>query len=255
MRHLQKKHLINEQIGTIVRHYPINGATREENMKKAFFPVTLAVLLLISIVMAGCGLSSAVKGGAIGAGAGGVIGGVIGKQTGHTAAGAIIGAAIGGTAGTVIGRQMDKQAEEMKKDLEGAKVERIGEGIKLTFDSGILFKTNSADLQPQAKANIEKLANILNKYPDTIILIEGHTDSDGSDAYNQKLSERRAEAVTAYTRSLDVAGSRMKTVGYGETQPVASNDTAEGKQANRRVEIAIMANEKMKKAAKEGKEL
>ena len=224
-------------------------------MKNAFSHVTVFAFLFLPLVMTGCGMSNAVKGGAIGAGAGGVIGGVIGKQTGHTAAGAIIGAAVGGAAGTIIGRQMDKQAAEMKNDLEGAKIERIGEGIKLTFDSGILFRTNSAQLQPQAKTNIEKLAQILKKYPDTEILIEGHTDSDGSDAYNQKLSERRAEAVAVYARSLGVAGSRMKTIGYGETQPVASNDTPEGKQANRRVEIAVMANEKMKKAAREGKEL
>lgn len=222
--------------------------------KKAVLGVNVLVLF-VSFVVSGCGASSAVKGGAIGAGAGGVIGGVIGKQTGHTAAGAIIGAAVGGTAGAIIGRQMDRQAEEMKSDLEGAKIERIGEGIKITFDSGILFKTNSAELQPQAKANIEHLANILKKYPDSDILVEGHTDSDGDDAYNQKLSERRAKAVAAYARSIGVAGSRMKTFGYGETQPVASNDTAEGKQVNRRVEIAVMANEKMKKAAKEGKEM
>lgn len=222
--------------------------------KKAVLGVNVLVLF-VSLVVSGCGASNALKGGTIGAGAGGVIGGVIGKQTGHTAAGAIIGAAVGGTAGAIIGRQMDKQAEEMKSDLEGAKIERIGEGIKITFDSGILFKTNSAELQPQAKANIEHLANILKKYPDSDILVEGHTDSDGDDAYNQKLSERRAKAVAAYARSIGVAGSRMKTVGYGETQPVASNDTAEGKQVNRRVEIAIMANEKMKKAAREGKEL
>jgi outer membrane protein OmpA-like peptidoglycan-associated protein len=227
----------------------------EAHMKKETFWGVNVLVLFVSLIVSGCGASNALKGGAIGAGAGGVIGGVIGKQTGHTAAGAIIGAAIGGTAGTIIGRQMDKQAEEMKSDVEGAKVERIGEGIKITFDSGILFKTNSAELQPQAKTNIEKLARILTKYPDTDILIEGHTDSDGAEAYNQKLSERRAEAVAAYARSIGVARSRMKTVGYGETQPVASNDTAEGKQANRRVEIAVMANEKMKKAAKDGKEL
>lgn len=211
--------------------------------------LTAAGLMVIS----GCGTSRTVKGGAIGAGAGGLIGGVIGKQTGNTAAGAIIGAAVGGTAGALIGRQMDQQAAEMQSQVDGAQIERIGEGIKITFESGILFQTNSSVLQTEARKNVGKLAEILNKYPDTNILIEGHTDSDGTEVYNQKLSERRAEAVADYAQSIGVSSARFKTVGYGETQPVASNETAEGKQANRRVEIAVIANEKMIKAAQEGK--
>ena len=137
----------------------------------------------------GCGTSKAFRGGAIGAAAGGIIGGIIGKQSGHTATGAIIGAAIGGTAGALIGNYMDKQAEEMQQDLKGAKVERVGEGIKITFDSGILFEVNKSDLQTPAKSNIENLAKILNKYDDTNILIEGHTDSTGTLEHNQLLSE------------------------------------------------------------------
>lgn len=191
------------------------------------------------------------KGAVIGGTAGGVIGGVIGKQAGNTAVGAILGAAVGGATGAVIGHYMDEQAREMEKDLEGVKVERIGEGIKLTFESGILFDVDKSDLRPVAQENLTKLATILNKYPDTNILIEGHTDWDGTDAYNQTLSERRAGSVSFFLAKQSVESSRMSTIGYGESQPVADNATAAGKQANRRVEVAIMANEKLKKAAEE----
>jgi outer membrane protein OmpA-like peptidoglycan-associated protein len=212
----------------------------------------IIVLLCMSIVMMGCGTSKALQGGAIGAAGGGLIGAVIGKQLGNTAAGAIIGAAVGGTAGALIGHNMDKQAEEMKKDLSDAKIERVGEGIKITFNSGILFAVNKSELQATAKTNIESLAKILNKYPDTNVIIEGDTDSDGSEESNQKLSERRAQAVADYTRAVGVDAARISTVGKGETNPVASNDTPEGKAQNRRVEIAIFANEKMKDAAENG---
>ncbi|MGE5432059.1 MAG: OmpA family protein [Syntrophomonadaceae bacterium] len=212
----------------------------------------LALLIIASFLSAGCGASNTVKGGGIGAAAGGVIGGVIGSKTGSTAVGAIIGAAVGGAAGALIGNYMDRQAEEMRKDLEGARVERVGEGIKITFPSGILFATNKSDLQSAARDNIDQLAKVLKKYADTNILIEGHTDSDGTDAYNQTLSEKRASSVSTYVKELGVQGSRITTKGYGESQPVASNDTPEGKQANRRVEIAIFANDKLKKAAEKG---
>jgi len=213
---------------------------------------TVIVILCVSIALMGCQASNTVKGGAIGATAGGILGGIIGKQAGNTAVGAIIGAAIGGTAGALIGNYMDRQAAEMKKDLQNAKIERVGEGIKITFDSGILFETNKSDLQPQAKENIGKLAVILNKYPDTNILVEGHTDSTGSTEYNQLLSERRSAAVATYTEGLGVATNRFTTIGFGETQPIASNSTAEGRQQNRRVEIAIFANDKLKDAATSG---
>ena len=214
--------------------------------------VFITILLCLSIVMMGCGTSKAVQGGAIGAGAGALVGAVIGKIAGNTAAGAIVGAAVGGTAGALIGHNMDKQAAEMKKDLSGAKVERVGEGIKITFASGILFKTGSSELSPSAKENIASLAKILNKYEDTNIIIEGDTDSEGSIEFNQKLSERRARAVADYTKSLGVVGTRISTMGRGETNPVASNETVEGRAQNRRVEVAIFANEKMKKAAENG---
>ena len=215
--------------------------------------VVIAVALCASItLMMGCGASNALKGGGIGAGAGGVAGGVIGHQLGNTAIGAIIGAAVGGTTGALIGRHMDRQAEEMRQDVKNAKIERVGEGIKITFDSGILFETDSSQLQPVARANIESLAKILNKYADTNILIEGDTDNTGTGEYNQRLSERRAQAVADYQKGLGVAGSRISTIGLGESNPIASNDSDYGREQNRRVEVAIFANDKLKKAAENG---
>lgn len=197
-------------------------------------------------------MSKTARGGIIGAGAGAVLGGVIGRITGNTAAGAIIGAAVGGSTGAVIGRRMDKQADELRRDMENAKIERVGEGIKITFNSGILFATNSAELQPASKTDIENLAATLKKYGDTNVLIQGHTDNSGSDAINQPLSERRAQSVSDYISSLGVETSRLTAQGFGSSQAVADNATAAGKQANRRVEVAIFANEKLKKAAERG---
>jgi outer membrane protein OmpA-like peptidoglycan-associated protein len=208
----------------------------------------LSAALLLTTSM-GCGVSNKVKGGAIGAGAGATAGGVIGHAAGNTALGAIIGAAVGGTAGVIIGNHMDKQAAEMRRDLANARIERIGEGIKITFDSGILFETNSSNLQSVARGNIESLVKILNKYPESNILIEGDTDNTGTNEYNQKLSERRAQAVADYQTSLGITGARISTVGLGERNPIASNDTDYGRQQNRRVEVAIFANDKLKKAA------
>jgi outer membrane protein OmpA-like peptidoglycan-associated protein len=215
--------------------------------------VVSGVVLAVSMALAmGCGTSRTVKGGAIGAGAGGVLGGVIGNQAGNTAAGAIIGAAVGGTTGALIGRHMDQQAEEMQRDLQNARIERIGEGIKITFDSGILFDFNSSDLRSLARSNIDDLVVILNKYPDTNILVEGDTDNTGSDSYNQGLSERRAQSVANRLLGGAVSGSRISTVGLGESNPVATNETEAGRQLNRRVEIAIFANDKLKDAVARG---
>jgi outer membrane protein OmpA-like peptidoglycan-associated protein len=220
-------------------------------MKKVVIMLLSAALLFTMVL--GCAWSNKAKGGAIGAGAGGVAGAVIGKQLGNTALGAIIGAAVGGTAGVVIGNEMDKRAEEMKRDMQGAKIERVGEGIKITFDSGLLFDVNKSDLRPQAKTNLESLAKILNKYDDTNILVEGDTDNSGTEEYNQQLSERRAQSVANYLMGLGVTGARISTVGLGELNPIASNDSVEGRQQNRRVEVAIFANDKLKKAAEQGK--
>ncbi|WP_231717521.1 OmpA family protein [Hymenobacter sp. DG25A] len=202
------------------------------------------------------GMSKTAKGGLIGAGAGAAAGAVLGRVIGGksgTAAGAIIGATVGGATGAIIGRKMDKQAEELQRDMQNAKVERVGEGIKITFDSGILFDTNKSDLRAASMTEIQKMAATLKKYPDTNVIVEGHTDNSGSDAINQPLSERRAQAVANYTIAQGIDAARVTSKGYGSTQPVADNTTVEGKQANRRVEIAIFANEKMKKAAEEGR--
>jgi outer membrane protein OmpA-like peptidoglycan-associated protein len=215
----------------------------------------IIIFVLLTVMVAGvhesCGMSRTMKGTGIGAAAGGVVGGIIGKQTGNTAVGAIIGAAVGGAAGAYIGNYMDKQAEEMQADLQGAKVERVGEGIKITFDSGILYDVNKATLRPEAKTNLDKMAVILNKYPDTNILIEGHTDATGTDEHNLELSRNRASSVSNYLAGLGVDPSRFTAMGYGESQPIATNDTDAGRQQNRRVELAIMANDKLKKAAEQ----
>jgi outer membrane protein OmpA-like peptidoglycan-associated protein len=210
--------------------------------------------LALSLVVwsAGCASwSKTAKGAAIGAAGGAVVGGVVGKIAGNTLLGAIAGAAVGGAAGAYIGRQMDKQAEEMRRDLEGARVDRIGEGIKITFESGLLFDINKYDLRPESRDNIVKLAAILNKYPDTNILIEGHTDSTGTREINQPLSENRAKAVAAFLAQQNVQSNRFTIMGYGPDQPIAPNDTLEGRQQNRRVDLAIMANDKLKRIAKD----
>ncbi len=218
---------------------------------KSLLLKTLAIVLSVSL-LCGCGASRTVKGGAIGAAAGGVVGGLIGSGSHHTAEGAIIGAVVGGTAGALIGHYMDKQAKEIQRDLKGARVERVGEGIKITFDSGILFDVNSYALKPASKTNLSNLSKVLNKYADTNILVEGHTDNTGGSDLNQKLSDNRAGSVANYLKMQNVLGSRITTMGYGETQPVADNGTVEGRQQNRRVEVAIYANEKLKKAANRG---
>jgi outer membrane protein OmpA-like peptidoglycan-associated protein len=210
------------------------------------------VFLMILAVSYSCNSTKTLRGGAIGAGAGGILGGIIGSKSDNTATGAIIGAAVGGTTGALIGKYMDKQAEELRRDLDGAKVERIGEGIKITFDSGILFGFDSSELTSASKVNISELAKTLKKYEDTEILIEGHTDSQGTEEYNQELSERRAASVSIQLKNLEVSGSRISEVGYGEMQPVADNSTKEGRSQNRRVEVAIYANNKLKKAAEKG---
>ncbi|CAN0289988.1 unnamed protein product [Chrysoparadoxa australica] len=147
---------------------------------------------------------------------------------------------------------MDRQSTELEEDLEGAKVERIGEGIKITFDSGILFDVNSYQLKDASRENIAELSEILQKYEDTNIMFSGFTDNTGSEEYNQKLSEDRAKAVAEYAAFTGVDAERMTITGYGESDPVADNSTAAGRQQNRRVEIGIWANEKLKEAAEKG---
>jgi outer membrane protein OmpA-like peptidoglycan-associated protein len=212
---------------------------------------TYALLaLFIGTAMLGCGWSRTKKGAAIGAAAGGVAGAVIGNQAGNTAVGAIIGAAVGGAAGAWIGHYMDNQAEEIERDLQGAKVERIGEGIKITFESGLLFDVDRAVLNSSSKHQLSNLAQILNKYEDTDILLEGHTDATGTQEHNLGLSRQRAESVANYLERERVRATRFTIMAYGEDQPIATNDTFSGRQENRRVEVAIYANDTLKKAAK-----
>ncbi|HEU4365258.1 MAG TPA: OmpA family protein [Candidatus Krumholzibacteria bacterium] len=208
--------------------------------------------LVLAMAVSGCSSMSRTQKGAVGgAAAGAAIGGVIGHQSGNTAVGAIIGAAVGGAAGAYIGNYMDKQAAEMERDLEGAKIERIGEGIKITFDSGLLFDVDKSDLKPASRTNLTELAVILNKYPDTNILLEGHTDATGTDEHNRELSIRRANSVSTYLAAQQVMETRFTVMGYGEDQPIASNESADGRAQNRRVEVAIYANDKLKKVAED----
>ncbi len=186
------------------------------------------------------------KGAVIGAAGGGAIGAVIGKSVGNTAMGAIIGATVGGVTGAVIGRKMDKQAEEMKEVLGDAEVRREGEGIVINFKEKVLFGFDQAVLTSAAQNNLDKLTNVLQKYPDTNIEIIGHTDSKGSTSYNKDLSERRSRAVSNYLSDKNIASGRVSTKGMGESDPVASNDTEDGRSLNRRVEFVITANEKIK---------
>lgn len=219
-------------------------------MVKRIF-VGLLILSFLVVTMGCAEWNRTAKGAAIGAGAGGAAGGLIGHAAGNTVAGVLIGAAVGGATGALIGNYMDKQAAEIERDIEGAKVERVGEGIKITFSSGILFDVNEADLKDSSRAELIKLAQILTKYDDTNILLAGHTDSTGSDEYNLGLSRRRAQSVADFLSIHNVNSGRFTVHGYGKSDPVASNDTVDGRAQNRRVEVAIWANEKLKKVAQE----
>jgi outer membrane protein OmpA-like peptidoglycan-associated protein len=211
----------------------------------------LTAIVALAILMSSCkNMNKTQKGAAIGTAGGAAVGAVIGKVAGNTALGAILGATVGGVTGAVIGKKMDKQAEEIKNEVPGAKVERVGEGIVVEFNSQILFGFDKSDLSAEAKTNLNDLVTILNKYPDTNIEIQGHTDNSGTDDYNEKLSERRASAVSSYLRSNGITSGRVTTKGYGESAPKYSNDTDDGRAKNRRVEFLITANEKMKSDAK-----
>lgn len=217
---------------------------------KSFKPI-LGITLVASLLFGCANWSNTGKGAAIGGGAGGAIGGVIGAKSGNTAAGAIIGAAVGGAGGAAIGRYMDKQAKELEA-IEEAEVERVGEGIKLTFESGILFGFDSYELTPASQESVMELARILNDYPETNVMVEGHTDNKGSAEYNKGLSERRANSVANYLKMQGLNGERISTRGMGLEYPIESNDTETGRAKNRRVEIAIWANDELKEKAESG---
>lgn len=212
------------------------------NMRSLTLAGSLAAMTLPGLV--GCAsMSKKERGAVIGAGAGAVAGGLVGRSNGSTAKGAIIGAAVGGAAGAVIGHQMDQQAKEIKQNIPGAVVERVGEGIQVTFASGLLYDFNSDAVKGTAGENLRKLAASLAKYPNTELLIAGHTDSQGDEGYNQRLSERRASSAASYLAGQGVTRARLHTRGLGEMEPVADNDSDAARQRNRRVEVAIYASE------------
>jgi len=203
----------------------------------------LLMLAALAPLATGCAMNKTAKGAIIGAGAGGAAGAVIGHATGSTVRGAIIGAAVGGAAGAIIGHQMDTQAQELAYDLPGATVSRVGEGIAVTFPEGTLFGFDSDQLQPAARDNMRRFAASLQKYPNTRTLIVGHTDSDGSAAYNLDLSDRRALSAASFIAAEGVDRARITTAGRGEAEPIATNATDAGRQQNRRVEVAIYAKD------------
>ncbi|HAV02043.1 MAG TPA: hypothetical protein DCW95_02405 [Chryseobacterium sp.] len=225
-----------------------------------FFNKTNIAALFISgsLVMTSCesvrNANNQQKGTVIGTAAGAVIGGVLGNNIGkgkNAPAGAVLGGIVGGVAGNVIGRNMDKQAKEIKETLPGAEVERVGEGIKVTMKENMVnFAFDSSDLSAAARANLDKLAQVLKNNPDTNINIYGHTDSKGKASYNMGLSERRANAVKSYLISKGISSYRMFAMGMGQDDPIATNSTDEGRAQNRRVEFAITANENMINDAK-----
>jgi len=209
------------------------------------------ILPLLGLLATGCkSMNKTQKGAVIGSAGGAVVGGVVGKVLGNTAMGVIVGATVGGVTGSIIGRKMDKQAEEMKQVLGDAEVKRVEEGIVVEFKDKVLFAFDKSDLNAQARANLDKLANVLKRYPDTNIEIIGHTDDRGSDTYNQGLSERRAGSAATYLRSQGIASTRITTRGMGKSDPKVSNDTDAGRAENRRLEFVITANQKMIDEAK-----
>ena len=215
------------------------------------------ILLSGALILSSCGASNTVKGGGIGTGAGAAVGAGVGSVIGGgkgAAWGAGIGAVLGGTAGAIIGNKMDKQKAELEA-IEGAQVETVNEGeaIKVTFESGILYATNSSTLNAASRSSLDRFATSLQNNPDTDVRIYGHTDSSGSDAINNPLSQRRAESVYNYLLSKGISGNRIESQGFGSSQPIADNTTAAGRSQNRRVEVYILPNAKMIQDAKEGK--
>ena len=219
--------------------------------------VAMATILVMGSMFTSCeavkNTNKTQRGAGIGAVAGAVLGGVLGNNLGkggNGAMGAVLGGVIGGVAGGVIGNKMDKQARQIDAVLPGAEVVRVGEGIKLVLnENAVRFNTNKSTLTATAKANLDKLVPVFAEYPDTDITIYGYTDSTGPADYNLKLSGERAAAVKSYLSSKGVASSRFQVTGLGIADPIASNETVEGRSQNRRVEFAITANAKMKKDA------
>jgi len=218
------------------------------NLRQTMLSTFLATLVAAGAL--GCAsTSNTTKGAAVGVATGAVVGGVIGNQTGSTTRGAIIGAALGGVAGGLIGNQMDQRAKQIEEDVPEAIVERVGEGIHVTFPSGLLFDFDSAVIRSTAAGNLSELARNLGQYDDSNLMIAGHTDAVGSSGYNQDLSDQRAQSAARYLVSHGVS-RHIATVGLGEREPVSSNGSEAGRQANRRVEIAIYASAALQEEAR-----
>jgi outer membrane protein OmpA-like peptidoglycan-associated protein len=225
---------------------------------KKISTILLGSVLVLSTVFTSCeavkNTNKTQRGAAIGAVGGAILGGVLGNNVGkggNGALGAVLGGVIGGVAGGVIGNKMDKQAREIETALPGAQVERVGEGIRLVLgENAVRFDTNKSTLTTAAKANLDKLVPVFNQYPDTNIQIYGYTDSTGTAEYNLKLSDQRAASVRSYLAGKGLSSARFTTTGLGIADPIATNDTPDGRSQNRRVEFAITANEKMVQDAK-----
>jgi outer membrane protein OmpA-like peptidoglycan-associated protein len=234
---------------------------------KQIFGKTAMFIAVAIIICVGCDttkkMNNTQKGAVIGSASGAAIGGVIGNNVGNknnTALGAIIGAVVGGAAGGVIGNKMDKQAEAIKSEIPGAEVTRVGEGINVTFNennpdgskAGVYFATGRYDINSNSKLALDKLIKVFETYPETNILIEGHTDNVGTETDNETLSQNRAIAVGNYLKAANIDPSRLTIKWYGETQPKVDNASDVNRALNRRVEFAVTANDKMKEpAAKE----
>ncbi|HQW02560.1 MAG TPA: OmpA family protein [Saprospiraceae bacterium] len=217
-------------------------------MSKSYL-LSIAVMIGI-IAFPSCNASNQTKGAIIGASAGAAAGAILAKD--NKAVAIILGAAVGGVAGGLIGTYMDEQAEKIQEDLEGATVERVGEGILITFDSGILFDVDSYSLKSETRNNLTKLSETMKKYDETEIRVLGHTDNTGTEKYNAALSKKRAASVNEYLVTKGVVAARLTDIGYGELDPIATNETLEGRELNRRVEIVIVADKKLQRAAKNG---
>jgi len=223
-------------------HFEIALKSKPNTMK--IHQIISISVLTLALVFAGCkNTSKTTQGTVIGAGAGAGIGAIAGKALGNTTKGALIGAVVGGAAGNIIGHQMDQQAEELEQSLKDAEIQRVGEGIAITFDSGLLFGFDSSEIQPDARDNLSQLAASLKKHPDSDIVIVGHTDSRGSEEYNLGLSNRRSAAAKTYLVSQGIPSDRIQAQGRGELEPIADNNVDSGREQNRRVEVAIIASE------------
>ncbi|OAB77969.1 OmpA family protein [Cochleicola gelatinilyticus] len=231
-------------------------------MKTFFKQLSLAGLALVFIAsLSSCeatqNANNKQKGAVIGAAGGAVLGAILGNNIGkggNGEIGAVLGGVVGGTAGVLIGNKMDKQAQKIETEIPGAQVERVDDGIVVTFDenSGVYFDTNKYNINSASQVTLDKLAGVLREYPDTDVLVVGHTDSTGADDYNMTLSKNRAYAVTNYfTQNKGLSNSRFTTNWFGEQSPVGDNNTVDGRQQNRRVNVVIVPNEKMKQDAEQ----